>query len=124
MHDYLNTKLLENTCTILLFIYNTRELSGLGHCVIAFKHKSRIYIFDPQIKTSIYSFNDMIHVYPNIDSFTVICLNEDVESKPLIVNNCTLPILLAGRKKSRKKKQERNKKKTKKNKKRSKKYCK
>ena len=107
MNNYLSTKLLENTCTILLFTYKNGEF---GHCVTAFKHNNQIYIFDPQLTTtyssSIYSFKDeMGIIYENINSFTVICLNEVVESKPLIVDNCSLPILIAGRrKKSRKNK--------------------
>jgi uncharacterized protein YjbI with pentapeptide repeats len=119
MNNYLSTRLLENTCTILLFTYKNGKF---GHCVTAFKHNNKIYIFDPQLTTtyssSIYSFKDeMGIIYENINSFTVICLNEVVESKPLIVDNCSLPILIAGRrKKSRKNK------KTKKTKKRSKKY--
>jgi len=121
MNNYLSTKLLENTCTILLFTYNNGEF---GHCVTAFKHNNKIYIFDPQLTTSysssIYLFKDeMGIIYKDIDSFTVICLNQVLESKPLIVDNCSLPILIAGRrKKSRKNK------KNKKNKKRSKKYLK
>ena len=119
MNEYLSTKLLENTCTILLFTYKNGKF---GHCVTAFKHNNKIYIFDPQLTTtyssSIYSFKeDMSIIYEDIDSFTVICLSQHVESKPLIVDNCSLPILIAGRrKKSRKNK------KTRKNKKRSKKY--
>jgi uncharacterized protein YjbI with pentapeptide repeats len=121
MNEYLSTKLLENTCTILLFTYKNGKF---GHCVTAFKHNNQIYIFDPQLTTtyssSIYSFKeDMSIIYEDIDSFTVICLNQVLESKPLILDNCSLPILIAGRrKKSRKNK------KTKKNKKRSKKYLK
>jgi hypothetical protein len=121
MNEYLSTKLLENTCTILLFTYKNGRL---GHCVTAFKHHNKIYIFDPQLTTthssSIYSFKeDMGMIYEDIDSFTVMCLNQVLESKPLIVDNCSLPILIAGRrKKSRKEK------KTRKNKKRSKKYLK
>jgi hypothetical protein len=118
MNEYLRIKLLENTCTILLFTYKNGKF---GHCVTAFKHNNQIYIFDPQLTTtyssSIYSFKDMSMIYEDIDSFTIICLNQVVESKPLIVDNCSLPILIAGRrKKSRKEK------KTRKNKKRSKKY--
>jgi hypothetical protein len=121
MNEYLSTKLLENTCTILLFTYKNGKF---GHCVTAFKHNNKIYIFDPQLTTtyssSIYSFKeDMSIIYEDIDSFTVICLNQVLESKPLIVDNCSLPILIAGRrKKSRKDK------KTRKDKKRSKKYLK
>ena len=121
MNEYLSIKLLENTCTILLFTYKNGEF---GHCVTAFKHHNKIYIFDPQLTTtysnSIYSLKeDMGIIYEDINSFTLVCLNEVVESKPLIVDNCSLPILIAGRrKKSRKNK------KNKKTKKRSKKYLK
>jgi len=121
MNNYLNTKLLENTCTILLFTYKNGKF---GHCVTAFKHNNQIYIFDPQLTTtyssSIYSFKeDMGIIYEDIDSFTIICLNQVLESKPLIVDNCSLPILIAGRKKKSRKN-----KKNKKTKKRSKKYLK
>ena len=106
MNEYLSTKLLENTCTILLFTYKNGKF---GHCVTAFKHNNKIYIFDPQLTTtyssSIYSFKeDMSIIYEDIDSFTVICLSQHVESKPLIVDNCSLPILIAGRSKKRSKK--------------------
>jgi uncharacterized protein YjbI with pentapeptide repeats len=109
IYEYLNTKLIENTCTILLFTYSI----GFGHCVTAFKQNGKIYIFDPQ-RTNIYS-NENIYllkdnlgyIYPNINTFTVIAFNEVIESKPLIVDNCTLPIFVAGRK-GRKTRNQRN----------------
>jgi hypothetical protein len=109
--NYFNVNLSDGLATILFLNFDTD-----AHYVVVFQSGSMLFIFDPQ-KNIILECQEIEDYYPKINGFRVIHLNPDVtiEDKPLLIENCSLPMFALGRK-TRKTKKSKKSKKTKKSK--------